>query len=360
MPDPVLALDLGGTKIRAALVHGLGGAGHAGGGLGRDGSGHGSDGRGRGSDGSGSGSDGSGRGPSPTAEQGACPRLEQLAEVPTPAADGADAVLDAALELAERVRGGAAVRVIGISSAGVVDGERGRITHATESLRGWAGTDLATPFVERFATPVAVLNDVHAHGVGEARFGTGRGRTSLLLMAVGTGIGGCHVLDGGSVLGARGAAGHVGHVPAPEAEGIPCPCGRTGHLEGLASGPGIVRLAAALGADPAPRDGRELAAMAARGERAALEAYRLAGRATGRVLGALLNVLDPEVVALTGGVADARVTAWREAVTAGIAQEAMDVVAATPVLPASAGSHAALLGAASRALEASPAPPTPA
>jgi glucokinase len=95
-----------------------------------------------------------------------------------------------------------------------------------------------------------------------------------------------------------------------------------------------------------------LAAAAGRGEGPALEAYRLAGRATARVIGALLNILDPEVVALTGGVADADVPVWREALTAGLREEAMDVVAATPVLPASAGSHAALLGAAVRALEA--------
>jgi glucokinase len=245
---------------------------------------------------------------------------------------------------------------VGISSAGVVDAARGRITHATDSLTGWAGTALTAPFAERFGVPVAALNDVHAHGLGEARFGVGRGRGSLLLMAVGTGIGGCHVQEGRPALGAHGAAGHVGHVPVPEAEGVPCPCGRTGHLEGLASGPGIVGLAARLGADPVPRDGRELAAAGGRGEGPALEAYRLAGRATARVIGALLNILDPEVVALTGGVADADVPVWREALTAGLREEAMDVVAATPVLPASAGSHAALLGAAVRALGTPPPP----
>ncbi|WP_341854784.1 ROK family protein [Brachybacterium sp. GPGPB12] len=322
MPDPVLALDLGGTKIRAALVHGL-----------------------------------------DAVEVETAPRLEHVAEVPTPAAEGAAAILGAALDLAERVCEGTAVQAVGISSAGVVDVEDGRITHATDSLTGWAGTAVTTPFMERFGVPVAALNDVHAHGLGEARFGTGRGRGSLLLMAVGTGIGGRQVQGGTVVVGARGAAGHVGHVPVPEAEGVPCPCGRTGHLEGLASGPGVVRLAARLRtADPAsgasspdpsaaPRDGRELAAAAVRGDRAALEAYRLAGRATGRVLGALLNVLDPDVVALTGGVADAGVTVWLEALAAGIAEEAMDVVAATPVPPASAGSQAAPLGAAVRAVE---------
>lgn len=316
MPDPVLALDLGGTKIRAALVH--------------------------------------------EGEGGSTPRLEHVAEVATPATSGPAAILGAALDLAAQVAAGTAVRAVGLSSAGVIDSGRGRVTHATSSLTGWAGTDVLTPFAERFGVPVSVLNDVHAHGLGEARCGVGRGRSSLLLVAVGTGIGGCHVLGGHAVVGAHGAAGHVGHLPVPEAEGIPCPCGRSGHLEGLASGPGIVQLAARLGADPSLREGRALAAAAAAGDETAREAYRVAGHATGRVLGGLLNVLDPEVVALTGGVAEAG-AGWFEAVTRGVAQEAMDVVADTAVLPASAGSHAALLGAAARALEelSSPAPHSP-
>ncbi|AXK44412.1 ROK family protein [Brachybacterium saurashtrense] len=309
MPEPVLALDLGGTKIRAALVHDA----------------------------------------APGAA-GAGPRLEGVAEVPTPAAAGATAILGAALDLAERVRGGLGLRAVGLSSAGVIDGAAGTVTHATSSLNGWAGTDVRTPFAERFAVPVAVLNDVHAHGLGEARFGTGRGRSSLLLVAVGTGIGGALVVDGQILAGARGAAGHVGHLPVPEAEGVPCPCGRTGHLEGLASGPGIVHLAHRLGADGSLADGRALVAEAARADGPARRACRIAGRATGRAVGALANVLDPEAVALTGGVAEAG-PLWHEAVAEGLALEAMDVVATLPVLPASAGSHAALLGAAARALD---------
>lgn len=314
MPDPVLALDIGGTKIRAALVHGA---------------------------------------QSPRTglpADAAAARLERVQEVPTPAREGARAILEAAGALAERVRDGAGVRAVGISSAGVVDSARGRITHATSSLTGWAGAEVAGPLSERLGAPVSVLNDVHAHGLGEARFGAGRERGSLLLIAVGTGIGGCHVLGGRAVLGAHGAAGHVGHVPVEEARGIPCPCGRSGHLEGLASGPGILALARSLGADASLHDGRSLAAAAAAGEGPARRAYTLAGLATGRVIGGLLNVLAPEIVALTGGVAEVG-GPWREAVDRGIALEAMDVVASTPVVAASAGSHAALLGAAARALD---------
>jgi len=334
MPDPVLALDLGGTKIRAALVHGAG-----------VGSGSGS--------GSGSGA-GSADGALPR------PRVERVGTVPTPARDGAAAILAAALELAEGVRDGAPIAGVGISSAGVIDSAEGRVTHATDSLRGWAGTDVAGPFAERFGVSVTVLNDVHAHGIGEARFGVGSGRGSLLLVAVGTGIGGCQVVGGSPVLGAHGAAGHIGHLAVPGAEGVPCPCGRVGHLEGFASGPGIVQLAHRVRAEsgddagvPASEitDGHGLARAALEGDAAALEAYWLAGFATGRVIGGLLNVLDAEVVALTGGVSEAD-GPWGDAVRQGIAQEAMDVVAATPVLPASAGTHAALLGAAASAHDA--------
>lgn len=274
----------------------------------------------------------------------------------TPAPDGADAVLAGALDLAVRLLGDLPraehVRAAGIATAGVVDTVRGVITHATDALPGWPGTGLAEAFEARLGIPAHVLNDVHAHGVGESRFGIGRGASSLLLVAVGTGIGGCHALDGEAITGARGAAGHVGHVVVPDAEGVLCSCGRPGHLEGLASGPGILALARRLGADDASAvDGPSLAVAARAGIAPAVRAYEIAGRATGRVIGGLLNVLDPEVVALTGGVVDVG-GAWRSALLEGIAEQAMDVVARTPIRDAAAGVHAALLGAAATAIDA--------
>lgn len=293
-------------------------------------------------------------------------RAEVLEEttVPTPAREGARTVLEAALDAGSRVIGDASrtgsastlggaedrTSAVGISTAGVVDVARGEITHATSSLPGWPGTRVAAAFTERFALPARALNDVHAHGLGEALFGTGQDASSLLLMAVGTGIGGAQVVDGRPVVGVRGAAGHVGHVTVPEAASVPCTCGRVGHLEGLASGPGILDLARRLGAEGAQcADGPVLAAAARAADGPAREAYRLAGVATGRVIGSLLNVLDAEVVALAGGVVGAS-EVWDDALRQGVAREAMDVVAATPVVPARAGSRAALLGAAAWAI----------
>ena len=273
------------------------------------------------------------------------------ATAPTPAQAGPSAILATATTLGKGLAGPTPT-LVGVASAGVVDRATGRITHATDALRDWAGTDVAGPLSEAYGVPAHVLNDVHAHGLGEARWGVGREASSLLLVAIGTGIGGVHVVDGVPLAGRRGAAGHVGHVSVQtddaELEGLLCSCGRRGHLEGLAAGPSIVRLAARLGIEAA--DGRELAQLAASGSSAAVEAYQIAGRATGRALGDLMNVLDPEVVALTGGVVGAS-EHWEAALREGIADSAMGVVAQTPVLPAAAGVQAALLGAASWALD---------
>lgn len=267
---------------------------------------------------------------------------------PTPASSGPEAVIGNALGLSRQVcdempANIGAVTAVGIASAGVIRPGSGHVTHATAAISRWAGAELSQPFEQCFGVPVRVLNDVHAHGLGEAAFGVGRGAHSMVLMAIGTGIGGCHVLRGEPVTGHRGAAGHIGHLPVAEAAGLVCPCGRQGHLEALASGPGILDYARTLGL--ATSDGPALAAAARDGQTEAVTAYQVAGRATGRVIGAVLNVLDVEVVALTGGVAQVG-SPWLEALTAGMAMEAMDVVADTPVRLAAGGVHAALFGAA--------------
>lgn len=310
---PVLTLDIGGTKTTAAVV------------------------------------DLAGSDPC-DASTGALPHgpsavVLDFVTASTPALAGPKAVLTSALRLAEQAisRTGLRPTSIGIASAGVIDSYEGVVTHATSSLASWAGTDVANPFRQRYSIPVHVLNDVHAHGLGEALFGVGRTRSSLLLIAAGTGIGGAHIIGRHPVTGFHGAAGHLGHLPVSEAEGVPCPCGRTGHLEGLASGPGITALARRLG--HRAENGHQLAASAHAGDPVACSAYRIAGHATGRVIGAVLNMLDVEVVALTGGVAKVGAP-WRDALRTGIAQEAMDVVSTTAVEDALAGEHAALLGAA--------------
>lgn len=306
MTSPVLAVDIGGSKIAAALVVG--------------------------------------------------DAVGDLSVVATPAQEGRDAIVEAVLGLAREViaASGAPVTAVGISSAGIVGPGSGRITHATDLLRGWAGTPLREKLARALDLPVAVINDVHAHGVGESLAGSAAGCRSALVVAVGTGIGGCLVVDGRPELGARGAAGHVGHVPVSEAAGVPCSCGRTGHLEGLASGSGVrAAFHRRTGRDLPTVDIAALAVSSAddaddHARSDAIAVLAEAGRATGRVIGGLLNVLDPEIVVIGGGMVAAG-PAWRDAIAEGVALEAMDVVAGIPLRYSTQGPQAALLGAAHHA-----------
>ncbi|MGX6403474.1 ROK family protein [Dermabacter hominis] len=314
-PTRVLAVDLGGTKINAAVV---------------------------------------------VFEEGAAaPSLCQIATTATPARDGAKAVLAASLAVAREALSLAGddeetLKAIGIASAGVIDTARGLVTAATDALQGWPGTNLASVFRAEFGAHTRVLNDVHAHGLGEAMFGAGKDRDSLLLVAVGTGIGGAFVTHGEVLTGARGAAGRIGHVRTagiPGVEELVCTCGRRGHLEGFASGPGIAAELTRRGIPAAST--REVADLANDGSTIALETLMDAGRLTGRAIGDQLNVVDPHVVAITGGVASASGAAgdgWWASLREGVRESAMDAVGNTPIVPASAGNHAALLGAAHFAL----------
>ena len=272
--------------------------------------------------------------------------------VPTPAAEGPNAVVAAVTAALVAVRDDVAAAgdatvgapvAVGIGSAGVVDSATGRIISATDAIPGWAGTELGPRVSRALGLETQVLNDVHAHALGEATYGAGEGKSSLLLVAVGTGVGGAVVRDGVVVTGARGVAGHVGHVAMPEAIGVPCTCGRSGHVEGLASGPGVLAAYQRAGREAA--DTREVVARAEAGEELAAEVLRTCSFAIGRMIGGLLNVTDPEVVVLTGGMAGAG-TLWWQGVRDGARHEAIDLVAGTAVLPATAGPDAALLGAA--------------
>ncbi|MBW3086890.1 N-acetylmannosamine kinase [Austwickia sp. TVS 96-490-7B] len=269
----------------------------------------------------------------------------------TPAGDGAAAVMAAAIAVAGLVADEQGVReelcAVGVGAAGVIDPARGVVTHATDALPGWAGTELVGPFAQTFGVPAAVLNDVHAHALGEARYGAGRGAASMLLVAVGTGIGGAYVAGGSVVTGSHHVAGHVGHLSVPGAEGVPCTCGRLGHVEGLASGPGIAAAyRRAGGADLTAAQVVDLAQGPQNADtQRAQEVLHRCGMATGQMIGGLLNVLDPDVVVVTGGVAAAG-DLWWAALREGVAADAMDVVASTPVCSATGGVGAALSGAA--------------
>ena len=303
----IVGLDIGGTKIASALV---------------------------------------------TLEEGSAPVIEYVDKIPTEAKLGGAHVLANAIASARRVieAAGGKVDGIGVSSAGVIDPATGDVTYANEIMPGWGGTHLGAELEAAFGVPARVLNDVHAHALGEARWGGGRDAGSCLVVAVGTGIGGAFVEDGHIMLGAHNEAGHIGHVSCTDAAGVPCSCGATGHLEPIAAGPGIIDRYVELGgeatlADGTPIDGAEIDRRAAAGDEAAIAAEARSGHAIGEVLGSLVNMLDPDCVILSGSVAQCG-DAWHDAMKRGWHEAVMPPVAQTPVVSGELGGNAPLIGAA--------------
>ncbi|MEU7173822.1 ROK family protein [Micromonospora tulbaghiae] len=272
---------------------------------------------------------------------------------PTPGRSGAAAVLDTAAGLVEKLRADApgAVRALGVGSAGVIDSASGLVLSATDVLTGWTGTDLRGDLSRRLGVPVTVINDVHAHALGEARHGAAAGYDTVLYVAVGTGVGASFVLGDAVLAGAHSAAGHAGHQPSPYAGSLACTCGGRGHLEAIAAGP-------ALAAEYVRRTGRPVAdlravaALAAGGDETAREVVRLGGAAVGSAVGGLVNVLDPAAVVVGGGVTGLGEPWWR-ALRDAVPAETLPGLAGVSVLASTLGPDAPLLGAASLAWKVS-------
>jgi glucokinase len=283
--------------------------------------------------------------------------------IPTLNRTGGRAILDATATLVsglvERAAGaGLTVSGVGVGSAGVIDAASGTVVSATDAILGWAGTDLAAGLSARVGLPVRAINDVHAHALGEAWLGAATGTTSSLMVAFGTGVGGSFVVNGSPLLGHRFVGGHVGHFASPYAvvdgKPLPCVCGGFGHVEAVASGPAIHEAYLRFGGRAsaaedtrgvftlatANHDGHDASVAAA--ARAAVE---LGAKAAGQALGGLINILDPEVVVVSGGLADAGEPWWKP-MEAALRQELLAPLASVPVLRATLGNTAAIAGAA--------------
>ncbi|HVS15074.1 MAG TPA: ROK family protein [Thermoanaerobaculia bacterium] len=249
----------------------------------------------------------------------AAERGEILAHGATPTAGerGPEAVIDAMTRLTEGLarQVGGELRAVGVGCPGLVDRERG-ITRFLPNLPGqWRDVPLGDRLAERLGARVHLLNDARMATLGELRFGWGLGRErpTLLLLTLGTGIGGGVVVDGRLRLGPLGAAGELGHVPV-DPEGEPCACGSRGCVETVASGPALVRAAArrlgagetgalAAAGDPSRLTPEAIGAAARAGDPVASAVVAAAGRALGLALSGLVLALHPEAIVLAGGVA---------------------------------------------------------
>ncbi|SCL14368.1 glucokinase [Micromonospora rhizosphaerae] len=273
---------------------------------------------------------------------------------PTGAGRGPEAVVDTILDVAEGLAGKARAEGLepvacGIAAPGVVDEARGvAVWSANVGFRDVPLRDLA---VARLGLPTALGHDVRAGGLAEARLGAGRGAGHVLFVAIGTGIAAAHVVDGSAAVGAHGAAGEIGHILVRPG-GPRCGCGRPGCLEAVASAAAIGRRYAELAGFPATA--AEVADRAAAGEPLAGRVWREAVEALADGLATGQALFDVATIVIGGGLAQAgprlldplRV-ALRERMT--FHQEPRLVAAAL-------GDEAGCLGAALLALDARPRP----
>lgn len=222
---------------------------------------------------------------------------------PTPRGDYAATVaaIAALVEGAEAELGGRAT--VGVGIPGAISPSSGLVKNANST---WLiGRPLHRDLETRLGRPVRVANDANCFAVSEAVDGAGAAAAVVFGVIIGTGTGGGIAIGGRPLVGANAIAGEWGHNPLPwpapdELPGPPCYCGRSGCIETWLSGPGLARDYAQ--ASGRPLDAAQVAAAAADGEAQAVAALeRYAGRLA-RALASVINLLDPEVIVLGGGL----------------------------------------------------------
>lgn len=190
---------------------------------------------------------------------------------------------------------------IGIGLPGPVEHSTGRPANPP-IMPGWDGFDVPGYLQRSFHVDVLVDNDVNIMALGE-RASFWPEEDSLLFVKVATGIGAGIVSGGLLQRGADGTAGDIGHIRVPRGAQTLCRCGNFGCLEALASGPAVAAALTAAGTPAASGD--DVLALARKGSVPAVQAMRQAGRDVGDVLAACVNVLNPSVIVVGGGLAAA-------------------------------------------------------
>ncbi|MDL4772288.1 MULTISPECIES: ROK family protein [Thermomonosporaceae] len=304
---PVLAVDIGGTKMAAAVV-----------------------------------------------EPGG--RIAEYDRIATPADPALDAeglwrTLEALLDKVGAAAGRPRFAGVGVGCGGPMTWPAGEVSPL--NIPAWRGFPLRERLRERHpGLPVRVHNDAVCVAVGEHWLGAGQGMENVLGMVVSTGVGGGLILDGVLIDGARGNAGHIGHVIV-DPEGPPCKCGGRGCLEAVARGPGLVAWAQEEGWRTGRDDvtGVDLAADARRGHPVAVAALRRAGRALGIAIASATHLCDLQVVAIGGGLSQAGALLFDPLEEALRTYARMEYARQVMVVPTALGQTSGLIGAAALIFE---------
>lgn len=272
--------------------------------------------------------------------------LLHQARRPTGRDRGPEAVVAAILEFAADLRDlgvaryGEAAAAAGVAVPGIVDEAAGVAVYAANL--GWRDVPLRDMLSQRLdGVPVALGHDVRTGGLAEGRIGAGHGADRFLFLPLGTGIAGAIGIDGRIEAGAHGCAGEIGHIVV-RPDGPVCGCGQRGCLEALASAGAVSRAWAAASGDP-DADASDCARAVEDGDPRARAVWQDAVDALAAGLVTGLTLLDPRVLIIGGGLAEAGDTLFeplRAAVEARITFQKLPLI-----VPAALGDTAGCLGA---------------
>ena len=253
--------------------------------------------------------------------------------------------LDAAVE--ELRSGNDGIAALGFGLPSQIDQPSGRALSSVNIPL--ANFDFRNRMAERHGLPVGIDNDANAAAIGEWHAGAARGAQNVVMVTLGTGIGGGLILSGQPYRGATGRGAELGHVVV-EYDGPPCGCGGRGHLEAVAAGPAADRAARRLYG--AGSNAHDLVRRGRAGEAEAVEALAEIGRRLGAGIASFMNVFEPEVVIVGGGFAAAGELLLAPAREIVVREALPPIRNQARIVPAELGPDAGVIGAAMVALEA--------
>lgn len=237
------------------------------------------------------------------------------ARVATPMGDG-DEIVNAVVALVEELAAGGSVIGVGVAAAGFIDARQAKVLYAPNL--SWRNYPFKAKLEALLPYEVIIENDANAAGWAEFRYGAGRGTKNMTMLTIGTGVGGAVIADSKMLRGGFGIAGELGHIRVVP-DGRLCGCGAHGCIEQYGSGTALLRAAREL-ADSSEESGsrlRELREEAGEltgeqvyqaileGDAGALRLLRELGAWLGQTIASLSAVLDPELVVIGGGVSSA-------------------------------------------------------
>jgi len=242
-------------------------------------------------------------------------QIVKEARVPSPAQDS-NALADAVVGLIEDLSQGYEVLGVGVAAAGFIDADQSNIIYAPNI--NWRNEPFKARLEAKLSIPVVIENDANAAGWAEYRYGAGKGYKHMVMLTIGTGVGGAVIADSKMLRGGFGIAGELGHLRIVP-NGLPCGCGQNGCLESYGSGTALLKAARALANSEDPMGARLRELQTQAGQISGQEVYQAIlesdpgalmvlsdlGSWIGQGIASLAAVLDPQIVVIGGGVSAA-------------------------------------------------------